>query len=73
MSHMDILRNVALFARLSDPELEVLAGSLGKRTFATGMIIFHKGGTGQTLYIIESGKVRIFNLSESGQEITVNI
>ena len=73
MSHMDILRNVALFARLSDPELEVLAGSLGKRTFAKGMIIFHKGGTGQTLYIIESGKVRIFILSESGQEITVNI
>jgi CRP/FNR family cyclic AMP-dependent transcriptional regulator len=73
MSNVNMLRTVSLFAGLSDQELEVLAGSLGRRTFAKGMIIFHKGGTGQTLYIIESGRVRIFVLSESGQEITVNI
>lgn len=73
MSHLSMLRNVALFAGLSEGELEVLAGCLGRRTFGKGMIIFHKGGMGQTLYIIESGKVRIFILSESGQEISVNI
>jgi CRP/FNR family cyclic AMP-dependent transcriptional regulator len=73
MSNVNMLRKVSLFAGLSCEELEVLAGSLGRRTFAKGMIIFHKGGVGQTLYIIESGKVRIFVLSESGQEITVNI
>jgi CRP-like cAMP-binding protein len=73
MSNASILRDVSLFSGLSDQELEVLASSLGKRTFAKGMIIFHKGGVGQTLYIIESGRVRIFVLSESGQEITVNI
>jgi CRP-like cAMP-binding protein len=37
------------------------------------MIIFHQGSLGHTLYIIESGKVRIFLLSESGQESTLNI
>jgi CRP/FNR family transcriptional regulator/CRP/FNR family cyclic AMP-dependent transcriptional regulator len=68
-----MLRNVPFFARLSDQELEVLADSLGKRTFGKGMIIFHKGNPGQTLYIIEAGKVRIFILSESGQEISVNV
>jgi CRP/FNR family cyclic AMP-dependent transcriptional regulator len=73
MSQVSILRNVSLFAGLSDAELAVLAGCLGRRTFGKGMIIFHKGGLGQTLYIIESGKVRIFILSESGQEISVNI
>lgn len=73
MSKASMLRKVSLFAELSDQELEALAGSLGRRTFAKGMIIFHKGGVGQTLYIIESGRVRIFVLSESGQEITVNI
>jgi CRP/FNR family transcriptional regulator/CRP/FNR family cyclic AMP-dependent transcriptional regulator len=73
MSQVDMLRNVSFFERLSEPELEPLAGSLGRRTFAKGMIIFHKGGTGQTLYVIESGKVRIFILSESGQEISVNV
>ena len=73
MSRVAMLRKVPLFAGLSDQELEVLAGSLGKRTFGKGMIIFHKGNPGQTLYIIESGKVRIFIISESGQEISVNI
>jgi CRP/FNR family cyclic AMP-dependent transcriptional regulator len=73
MSKVNMLRKVPLFASLSDQDLEVLSGSLGKRTFAKGMIIFHKGSHGQTLYIIESGKVRIFILSESGQEISVNV
>jgi len=73
MSKVTMLRNVRLFAGLSDQELEGLADRLGKRTFAKGMIIFHKESAGQTLYMIESGKVRIFVLSESGQEISVNV
>jgi CRP-like cAMP-binding protein len=73
MSKATMLRRVPLFAGLSDQELEKLAGSLGRRTFAKGMIIFHKGNLGQTMHIVESGKVRIFTLSESGQEITLNI
>ena len=73
MSKVTMLRNVRLFAGLPERELEGLADRLGKRTFAKGMIIFHKESAGQTLYIIESGKVRIFVLSESGQEISVNV
>ena len=73
MSKVTALRNVPFFAGLSGQELEALADSLEKRTFGKGMIIFHKGSPGQTLYIIESGKVRIFIISESGQEISVNI
>jgi CRP-like cAMP-binding protein len=73
MPRIDMLRNVSFFAGLSDRELNSLAACLGKRTFARGVIIFHKGSPGRTLYIIESGKVRIFALSESGREISVNI
>ncbi|MGD2039378.1 MAG: Crp/Fnr family transcriptional regulator [Anaerolineae bacterium] len=73
MSKIAILRNVELFASLPDHDLEALAASLGTRTFAKGMIIFHQDSPGRTLYIIESGQVRIFLLSESGQETTLNI
>jgi len=73
MSRVSLLRNISLFSGLSDSELEVLTGRLGKRTFGRGVIIFHKDSTGDTTYIIESGKVRIFVLSESGQEISVRI
>jgi CRP/FNR family cyclic AMP-dependent transcriptional regulator len=73
MDKLGLLRGVPLFASVPDRELEVLADRLGKRTFGKGMIIFHGGSLGQTLYIIESGLVRIFSLSESGQELTVNL
>lgn len=73
MNKAEFLQSMPLFAGLPDQELEVLGKSLGKRTFGKGMIIFHRGSPGQTLYIIESGLVRIFSLSESGQELTVNL
>jgi CRP/FNR family transcriptional regulator/CRP/FNR family cyclic AMP-dependent transcriptional regulator len=73
MSEIAALRNVLFFAGLSDQELQTLANSLEKRAFSKGMIIFHKRSPGDTMYIIESGKVRIFILSASGQEISVNI
>ena len=73
MPTVTMLRNVPLFAGLSDQELAILADSISKQTFAKDMIIFHKGSIGQSFYIIESGMVRIFLLSASGQEISVNI
>ena len=73
MSSTSMLRNVPLFAGLTEKEIATLAESLGKRAFGKGVIIFHEGSLGETLYIIESGKVRIFVLTESGQEISVNI
>jgi CRP/FNR family cyclic AMP-dependent transcriptional regulator len=73
MSRVDMLREVPIFSGLSDQDLELLADMLQPRTFAKGMIIFHKDSPGQRLYIIESGRVRIFILSESGQEISLNV
>jgi CRP-like cAMP-binding protein len=73
MSRLELLKNVSFFAGLSERELNSLANCLARRTFARGMIIFHEGSPGRTLYSIESGKVRIFALSESGRETTVNV
>lgn len=72
MSQVDLLRNAPIFESLSDLELEALAASLKERVFARGVVIFHKGSPGNSLYLVESGKVRIFVLSDSGQEITLN-
>ena len=73
MSRVDMLTKVPIFACLSEQELDILADRLQRRTFAKGMIIFHKDSPGQALYVIQSGKVRIFILSESGQEISFRI
>jgi CRP/FNR family cyclic AMP-dependent transcriptional regulator len=73
MSRVSLLRQIGLFSGLSDSELQVVADRLGKRTFGRGVILFHRDSPGETLYIIESGKVRIFVLSESGQEMSVRV
>lgn len=72
MSLVDLLRKAPIFESLKNDELVVLAANLKQRVFARGVVIFHKGSPGNSLYLIESGKVRIFVLSDSGQEITFN-
>lgn len=73
MPDVDMLHNVPLFAGLADQELLAVGRSLGKRIFGKGVFIFHKDSPGQVLYIIESGRVRIFALSDMGQELSLNI
>jgi CRP/FNR family cyclic AMP-dependent transcriptional regulator len=67
------LRDAALFDGLTDSELSALADCLGRRTFGRGVFIYHKDSPGQVLYIIESGRVRLFIISDAGQEISTNL
>ncbi|MEZ4769734.1 MAG: Crp/Fnr family transcriptional regulator [Caldilineales bacterium] len=72
MTRHNLLRQTSLFAGLTDEELRTLALDLHRHTFAAGVILFHRGAPGNTLYLMESGRVRIFLLSDEGQEITLN-
>lgn len=72
MSQVDLLRKAPIFESLNEAELNVLTANLKQRVFARGVIIFHKGSPGNSLYLIESGKIRIYVLSDFGQEITLN-
>ncbi len=73
MSRVQALRRVSLFAGLAEEELLHLADALARRVYDRGVVIFHEGDPGDALYIVESGRARIFILSESGQEITVDV
>jgi CRP/FNR family cyclic AMP-dependent transcriptional regulator len=73
MAVLQTLRGMALFDGLTDAELCALADNSGKRTFGKGVFIFHKDSPGQVLYIIESGQVRLFIISDTGQEISTNV
>lgn len=69
----DLLRRVPLFAGLRAEALDGLAAQLRRRTFRRGTMIFHKDQAGDALYIIESGRVRIFLPAENGTELTVEV
>jgi CRP/FNR family cyclic AMP-dependent transcriptional regulator len=73
MSVAGLLRHSALFADLREEERIALADCLGRRVFARDAILFHQGSPAQSLYLIESGAVRIFADGEMGQEITLDI
>ena len=73
MSPESLLRNVPFFVSLDEEELRVLDAGLTRRAFGRGVIIFHKDSPGEILYIIESGKVRTFCLSDWGREMSLDL
>src|SRR6185312_16490285 len=65
------LKQVDIFASLSDEDLRDLVSAARRRTFRTGEVIFHRDDPGQVLYVIKEGKVKICLISPDGQEISL--
>jgi CRP-like cAMP-binding protein len=65
---IDALRRCALFAKVTDEALVACARSLKLRRFRRGETIFHQGDPGDSLFIIESGAVKIVLPSPEGEE-----
>lgn len=73
MDRRQLLRSVPIFATLSDDHLHVLAANSGIRICERGATIFHQGSPGDMLYIVISGQVRLYTISQTGQELSVLI
>ncbi len=73
MSKEALLKRIPFFARLSEGDLAILTDPLHRRTYPKNTILFDKGSPAQTLYIIESGRVRVFIPGETGEELSMNI
>lgn len=67
-SSKQILKSTPLFAALEDPALDSLAARCGIRSYAQGEILFSEGEPCKGLYIVVSGRVRIFKTSVTGRE-----
>ena len=67
------LKQVPLCAHLADQELITFSQDLKLREYAKGQIVFEQGDQGHSLYIVLSGKVRVFRLTPSGLETTLTI
>ena len=65
------LKQVSIFAGLSDEDLHALMSVTRRRTFRSGEVIFHRDDPGQILYVIKEGKVKICLISPDGQEISL--
>ena len=63
-----ILRKTPLFASLTDKEMEALAARVSNRRFERGALLFSEGDPCTGLFLVASGKIRIFKLSVAGRE-----
>ena len=69
----DFLKTTPLFAGIPPDELSILAKDFVPIRFRQGQTIFHQGDAGELLYLIQSGRVRIFVHGADGQETSVII
>ncbi|MFN7922963.1 MAG: Crp/Fnr family transcriptional regulator [Bryobacteraceae bacterium] len=67
------LRETALFAGLTEPEIDSLAARVSVRTYAPGQRLFGEGDPCAGLYFVVSGRVRIFKTSPNGREQVLTV
>jgi CRP/FNR family cyclic AMP-dependent transcriptional regulator len=73
MDEMALLQQIPLFADMPREQLRPLAGALDRRSYDKGQLILHQGDPGESLFVVASGRVRIYTLSPEGHELSVYI
>ena len=68
-----VLSKVPFFAGVPTDELEQLAGSLQRRSVRAGKAVFRQDDPGSSLYVIESGVVKVQRTSPEGKEVILTI
>ncbi len=63
-----VLKKTPLFASLTEAELKALATRTSRKRFRQGEHLFAEGDPCTGLFLVASGKIRIFKLSVSGRE-----
>ncbi len=69
----DILSRNQLLSRLEPDEMEEFLALATIEEFRTNEVIFNKGGPGDRLYAILSGRVGINTVSREGKELFLNV
>ncbi|MBF2756364.1 Crp/Fnr family transcriptional regulator [Staphylococcus sp. GDY8P57P] len=71
--HAECIRIVPIFNHLKDSQMDLIAESAKTLHLQKGEMLFRADEEDDTLYIINSGKARIYRLSDSGKEQLVRI
>jgi len=67
------LKAVPFFTQLSDRELDVVRAVSSEKTYPKNAVVLTEGEMGDSLYMIQSGKVKVFIGDEDGREIILKI
>ena len=67
------LKAVPFFTQLSDVELDVVRAVATEKHYPKNAVVLTEGEMGDSLYMIQSGKVKVFIGDEEGREIILKI
>lgn len=67
------LNEVDLFADLSPAEMTALDQMLPERRFSAGELVFSQSEPVSALFVLKSGRVRVFRVAEDGKTLTLAI
>ena len=68
-----VLDKISLFSELSASDLEAVTKLAVTRNFPKNTLILCEGDQSDSLYVILSGKVKVFLSDEEGKEVTLNV
>lgn len=63
-----ILRQAPLFRGLDEEAFEALSSSMGEIALERGAVLFHEGDSGDQLYVVVDGKLKLGRHGSSGRE-----
>ena len=69
---LDYIRNIPLFSDLPLEEVQELIQLAEKRRYPAGDIVLYKGNSGQVMYLILKGSVKVVITDETGGEIILS-
>ena len=67
------LKRIKVFSDLDDMTLQAVAAKVGQAQFRRRETIFTAWDPGDRIYLLKSGRVKLYMLSEDGREITLAI
>jgi len=73
LSIIDSLQAVPLFSRLAEREIAALAAAAIARTFPKNTIVVTEGERSDSLYVILSGRVKVYVSDEDGKDLVLNV
>jgi len=69
---MDTLRDIQLFSKLSDSNLEKIKRQSLTKTYAKGGIVFYEGDESEHIFVILEGAVKLYKTSPKGTQVQIN-
>jgi len=73
VGYLKTLRRLPLFNDLTDAELAVIAGGVGRLQFDAGSVIFQEGEICRELLIVEEGEVKLIKSAPNGRQQLLSI